>query len=152
MYDYQTDFWNRIEDLHGFSFYRKPIQNTEPYRAITVVDVYRYIVGHYAKPQTEALRSMTSSKEAKKFKATHFDYCTFSGLFRRRNEQELILHSGLMCIDFDHVGNPDKLKEQLLQHEYFDTELMFTSPSGDGVKWIIPIELKAGSILAISRL
>ena len=59
-----------------------------------------------------------------------------------RNEKELLQHSGLMCLDFDHVGNPDKLKEQLLKHEYFDTELMFTSPSGDGVKWIIPIELK----------
>lgn len=105
MYDNASDFWDGMEDLHEFSFFRKPIQNTEPYRAI-------------------------------------FDYCTFSGLFRRRNEKELLQHSGLMCLDFDHVGNPDKLKEQLLKHEYFDTELMFTSPSGDGVKWIIPIELK----------
>lgn len=142
MYDNASDFWDGIENLHEFSFFRKPIQNTEPYRAITVVDVYRYVVGHYAKQQTETLRTMPSSSEAKKFKATHFDYCTFSGLFRRRNEKELLQHSGLMCLDFDHVGNPDKLKEQLLKHEYFDTELMFTSPSGDGVKWIIPIELK----------
>lgn len=43
-----------------FSFFRKPIQNIEPLRAIGIVDVYRYVVGHYAKPQTEALRSMTS--------------------------------------------------------------------------------------------
>ena len=142
MYDNASDFWDGMEDLHEFSFFRKPIQNTEPYRAITVVDVYRYVVGHYAKQQTETLRAMPSSSEAKKFKATHFDYCTFSGLFSRRNEKELLQHSGLMCLDFDHVGNPDKLKEQLLKHEYFDTELMFTSPSGDGVKWIIPIELK----------
>ena len=139
MYDNASDFWDGMEDLHEFSFFRKPIQNTEPYRAITVVDVYRYVVGHYAKQQTETLRAMPSSSEAKKFKSTHFDYCTFSGLFRRRNEKELLQHSGLMCLDFDHVGNPDKLKEQLLKHEYFDTELMFTSPSGDGVKWIIPI-------------
>ena len=47
-----------------------------------------------------------------------------------------------MCLDFDHIGNPEKFKELLLQHDYFDTELLFTSPSGDGVKWIIPIELK----------
>ena len=142
MYGNASDFWDGMEDLHEFSFFRKPIQNTEPYRAITVVDVYSYVVGHYAKQQTETLRTMPSSSEAKKFKATHFDYCTFSGLFRRRNEKELLQHSGLMCLDFDHVGNPDTLKEQLLKHEYFDTELMFTSPSGDGVKWIIPIELK----------
>ena len=43
--DYATDFWRDMDDLHGFSFYRKPIQNIEPCRAITVVDVYRYLVG-----------------------------------------------------------------------------------------------------------
>lgn len=71
MYDNASDFWDGMEDLHEFSFFRKPIQNTEPYRAITVVDVYRYVVGHYAKQQTETLRAMPSSSEAKKFKATH---------------------------------------------------------------------------------
>ena len=39
-----------------FSFFRKPIQNIEPIRAVGIVDVYRYIIGHYAQPQTEALR------------------------------------------------------------------------------------------------
>ena len=39
-----------------FSFFRKPIQNIEPIRAVGIVDVYRYITGHYAQPQTEALR------------------------------------------------------------------------------------------------
>ena len=53
-----------------FSFFRKPIQNTEPLRAIDIVDVYRYVVGHYARPQTEALRSMVSSADAKRYKAT----------------------------------------------------------------------------------
>jgi len=37
-----------------FSFFRKPIQNIEPLRAIGIVDVYRYVVGHYAQPQTES--------------------------------------------------------------------------------------------------
>ena len=49
-----------------FSFFRKPIQNTEPLRAIGIVDVYRYVVGHYARPQTEALRSMASPADAKR--------------------------------------------------------------------------------------
>ena len=125
-----------------FSFFRKPIQNIEPIRAVGIVDVYRYIIGHYAQPQTEALRLMLSSSEAKRYKATHFDYCTFSGLFRKRNEKELIIHSGLMCLDFDHVDNIGELKQQLLNHEYFDTELLFVSPSGNGLKWIIPVDLK----------
>ena len=62
-----------------FSFFRKPIQNIEPIRAVGIVDVYRYIIGHYAQPQTEKLRQMQSSPEAKKYKASHVDYCTFSG-------------------------------------------------------------------------
>lgn len=142
MYDDETDLYGLMEDLTAFSFFRKPIQNTEPYRAITIVDVYRYVTGHYAKARTETLRSMTSPAEAKKYKSANFDFCTFSGLFRKRSEKELILHSGLLCIDFDHVGNPETLKERLLKHDYFDTELMFTSPSGDGVKWIISIDLR----------
>ena len=125
-----------------FSFFRKPIQNTEPLRAIGIVDVYRYVVGHYARPQTEALRSMASPADAKRYKAAHFDYCTFSGLFRKRNEKELIMHSGLMCLDFDHVEDMEMVKQQLLNHEYFDTELLFTSPSGNGLKWVIPVDLK----------
>ncbi len=142
MFDDDTDFWSWMPDMAAFSFFRKPIQNTEPCRAITVVDVYRYVVGHYAKVQTETLRAMTSLSEAKKYKATHFNFCTFSGLFRKRSERELIQHSGLMCIDFDHIGDSEALKARLLEHEYFETELMFTSPSGDGVKWIIPVELR----------
>ena len=146
------------ETDYCFSFFRKPIQNIEPLRAIGVVDVYRYVVGHYAQPQTEALRSMTSPTDVKKYKASHFemtspadvkkykashfDYCTFSGLFRKRNEKELIMHSGLMCLDFDHIENMEEVKQQILNHEYFDTELLFTSPSGNGLKWIIPVDLK----------
>ena len=111
-------------------------------QAVGIVDVYRYITGHYAQPQTEALRLMATSPEAKRYKATHFDYCTFSGLFRKRNERELIMYSGLMCLDFDHVENIMELKQKLLNHEYFDTELLFVSPSGNGLKWIIPVDLK----------
>ena len=130
------------QTVYQFSFFRKPIQNTEPLRAVGIVDIYRYIVGHYAEPQTTALRALTDNKEAKRYKATHFDFCTFSGLFRKRNEEELVMHSGLMCIDFDHVKDLDGLKRRLLENEYFDTELMFVSPSGDGLKWIIAVELQ----------
>ena len=44
-----------------------------------------------------------------------------------------------MCIDFDHLPNVGEMKSRLLTDEYFDTQLLFTSPSGDGLKWIISI-------------
>ena len=28
-----------------------------------------------------------------------------------------------------------------MQDEYFETELLFVSPSGDGIKWVIPIDI-----------
>ena len=134
-----------MTDTYCISFFRKPIQNVEPLRAVDIVDLYRYIVGPYAQPQTEALRAIVNPAEAKRYKAIHFDYCTFSGLFRKRNEKELISHTGLLCIDFDGVPDVESLKARLLQHEYFETELLFTSPSGHGVKWVIPIDLKGWS-------
>ena len=109
-----------ITDTFQFSFFRKPIQNTEPVRAVGIIDIYRYIVGHYAMLPTAALRNLTNKAEAKRYKATHFDYCTFSGLFRKRREDDLLMHSGLMCIDFDHVPDLIDLKQRLLADEYFE--------------------------------
>lgn len=52
------------------------------------------------------------------------------------------MHSGLMCLDFDDIEDIDGLKQLLLRHDYFDTELLFVSPSGNGLKWIIPVDLQ----------
>lgn len=84
-----------IADVYQFSFFRKPILNTEPLRAVGIIDIYRYIVGHYAMLPTAALRNLTNKAEAKRYKATHFDYCTFSGLFRKRREDDLLMQSRL---------------------------------------------------------
>ncbi len=130
------------DQIYQFSFFRKPVMNVEPYCAVDIVDVFRYVAGYYAQQRTATLRSIPDAKGRATYKANNFDFCCFSGLFRKRNERELVMHSGLMCIDFDHVADIPRLKDQLLNHPYFDTELMFTSPSGDGVKWIIPVELQ----------
>jgi hypothetical protein len=83
------------------------------------------------------------SAQARKFKAANFDYCTFSGVFTTLNDKALIKHSGLLCLDFDHLPSVEKLRFQRLQDEYFDTQLLFVSPSGDGLKWIISIDTTA---------
>lgn len=49
-------------------------------------------------------------------------------------------HSGLLAVDFDHLTNLQEVRQLLLADEYFDTQLLFVSPSGDGLKWIIPID------------
>ncbi len=123
-----------------FSFFKAPVRNTIPHKSVSLVQVYKYIIGDYAKERTKKLRNIKDQKQARQFKASTFDYCTFSGAFTTRNDKALISHSGLLCVDFDHLQSVDLLRNQLLQDEYFETQLLFVSPSGDGLKWIISID------------
>jgi hypothetical protein len=91
------------------------------------------------------IRQLQDKANSRDFKAQSFDYVTFSGTFRKRSDKDLLKHSGLITIDFDHVQDIEQLKQTLLNDEYFDTELLFVSPSGDGLKWIISIDLTRGS-------
>ena len=130
------------EKAFAFSFFKAPIKNTIPHKTVSLVQVYNAITGEYYKQHTEKLRSITDVVQARKYKAANFDYCTFSGVFTSRNDKSLVTHSELMCIDFDHVQNTDTLRQALLADEYFDTQLLFVSPSGDGLKWIIEIDTR----------
>lgn len=125
-----------------FSFYSSPIRNTKPSGTFTLTDAYNYITGNRAIHNTCQLRAIKDPNYARQFKASHFDYCTFSGIFKYRNDKALIQHSGLLCLDFDHLPNIEEVRNQLLQDEYFETMLLFVSPSGDGLKWIIRIDIE----------
>ena len=137
------------------SYFRHPISNTIPAKVIDLKGIYEKIKGESFVTNTSKLRNIKDSKEARKYKAYNFDYVTFSGIFSRRNDKALLSHSGLLTIDFDHISNIDSLKEILLQDQYFETELMFVSPSGDGLKWIIPIDISKEKhqifFIAVSR-
>lgn len=124
-----------------FSYYTRPVTNVIPAKQVSLVEVYHLIKGDAFASCTSTLRSMQDAKNARKFKAQHFDYVTFSGTFSKRNDANLQKHSGLLAVDFDHVQDLNGLKEALLNDSYFETELLFVSPSGDGLKWIIPIDL-----------
>ena len=102
--------------------------------------MYNAIKGEYYKERTQALRAFANNKLARQYKAQQFDYCTFSGVFTSRNDKALVKHSGLLVVDFDHLNSVETLFKRLLQDEYFDTQLLFRSPSGDGLKWVISID------------
>jgi hypothetical protein len=142
-----------LGDLGGclFSFFKAPISNTKPHKAVTLLQIYNAIKGNYYKERTQKLRAILAAPSplerargevARKFKAANFDYCTFSGVFTTRNDKALVKHSGLLCMDFDHLNNVEVLFNRLLKDDYFDTQLLFRSPSGDGLKWIISIDTK----------
>ena len=124
-----------------FSFFKAPVSNTVPHKSVNLLQIYNAIKGDYYKERTEKLRVISDVQQARKFKAANFDYCTFSGTFTSRNDKALINHSGLLCIDFDHLNDVETLFNRLLQDDYFDTQLLFRSPSSNGLKWIIAIDI-----------
>jgi hypothetical protein len=128
-------------EIPSFSLFLHPVSNVNPYQTINLWEAWSLIRSPYYKEQTTQLREINEPKEARKFKASQFDYATFSGVFTKRSDDALKRHSGLLTIDFDHVPHIGELKILLSQDNYFETELMFVSPSGDGVKWIISIDL-----------
>jgi hypothetical protein len=128
-----------------FSFFKRPITNTKPDKELNVFEVYKLINSDLYKLNTLNIRQLQDKAKSRVFKAQNFDYVTFSGTFSKRTDNDLIKHSGLITIDFDHVHDLEQLKKALLNDEYFDTELLFVSPSGDGLKWIIQIDLSQGS-------
>ena len=123
------------------SFFKAPVRNVFPSESLRLHQVFALITSNKYKKITEELRAITNVKEARKFKANRFDYVTLSGTFEKRSDKNLLKHSNLLTIDFDHLENLQELRTQLLNDEYFETEMLFISPSGDGLKWIIRINI-----------
>ncbi|MBR4147954.1 MAG: virulence protein E [Bacteroidales bacterium] len=123
--------------IQCFSMFSRPITNKRPYITVNIKDIYNYITSDIAKDETLEYRSITDEKARREFKAKHFDYCTFSGTFKVREDKSIIQHSGLICLDFDHLKDVEGIFNELKHDQYFDTLLLFRSPSGDGLKWVI---------------
>lgn len=124
------------------SFFKAPIRNVFPSETLRLHHIYELISSDKYKSVTIDLRAITDPKIKRKFKANNLDYVTFSGVFERRNDNNLVKHSHLITIDFDHLENLEKTRQLLLADKAFDTELLFASPSGDGLKWIVRVDLE----------
>ena len=119
----------------------------KPYMQGTLNDVFAVMNTPQIAQLTRELRALKDEKQQKLFKAEKLPFVTFSGQFSYRNTKGLIAHSGLMCFDFDHLPNDadvQRVRRVLLGDPTFATELMFTSPRGNGVKWITHIDLERG--------
>lgn len=121
----------------------------------TVDQVMKNIRSTKYRAQTDHLRTITDTEVARIYKAGkpdeqgklevagHFYGVTWSGCFEGgKKTQHLQQHSGLICMDMDGL-TPDKLatlSAQLRADEY--THLLFISPSGSGLKWVVRTELQ----------
>lgn len=146
-----------------FSYFRAPVSNVQPYAAFDLRQVYNVVRGDGYRAVTLELRRLCarlhegklSKRDVQRFKARYFDYVTFSGTFTSRSNDNLLQHSGLICFDFDDISthfpdsNPRRavrnLRDDLLHDAAIDTALLFRSPGGDGLKWVVPIDLSQGT-------
>jgi len=126
-----------LKNMPSFSIFRRPITNKHPYQVVNLIDVFNYIISDFAKDRTNELRTIKDNRYRRQYKANKFDYCTFSGIFSVRTDKAIIQHSGLICLDFDHLKDVEAIFEALKEDTYFETLLLFRSPSGDGLKWVI---------------
>ena len=117
-----------------FSFFLAPAMQVKPWSTFSIRKAYEYITTDMdALTATYRLRDIHDEKERKLFKKRGFAFCTFSGIFRYRSRDGLISHSGLLCIDIDHVGSHfqlDDLRKRLIDDEQFLTELCFVTEMG----------------------
>ena len=130
--DQEDDSWRPL-----VSFFRPPVRNTLPSESLSLWEVHNRITCEAYRDFTHQLRSLSDPKEIRALKASSFAYVTFAGTFSSRNDRNLLQGSDLLVLDFDHLPDPERVKQQLLQDEYFDTEMLFLSPSGTGLKWVI---------------
>lgn len=124
-----------------FSFFSKPITNKKPLRIVNLLQVCQVIRSRYYENVVRLLRSIVDKEGQRRFKAKNLDYITPSGTFSYGNDESLICHSGILCMDLDDIENVEELKQKLIDDIHFDTLLLFVSPCGHGLKWFIAIDL-----------
>ncbi|MBP6979028.1 MAG: DUF3987 domain-containing protein [Bacteroidales bacterium] len=126
-----------------FSYFSRPITNRYPTRTVDLATVHELITSPTFKYATERLRQLPPrSPQCADYKSSSFDYVTFSGVFSHRQKNGLVSHSGLLTLDFDDIPDPAELKHQLSTDPFFPNGLIYISPSGQGLKWITPIDTK----------
>lgn len=104
---------------------------------ITTEQVVSRIKSGKSKLLIDKLRACNDIDDRKKLKIKLPSIC-FSGKFSKREDKGLLQHSGLIAIDFDHLGDRiNELRSRLITDRY--TYMLFVSPSGDGLKLIVKI-------------
>ena len=126
---------------YKMSFFNAPITNKVPSGTVIPDELARMVRSTWLEPQTRALRAIADKASARSYKGQQLPYATISGVFSYCSDACLVKHSRLLCIDLDGVEDVDALKQRLIADGHFFTVLAFRSPSGNGLKWVIVIDL-----------
>jgi len=122
-----------------FSYYRGGILATVPYAAITPAQLHTVLTSPRHRARTDALRAAPVGSPQRAELKKGLDYVTPAGTFARRANDALAEPSGLLVLDFDHVPDVAAARAALLADALLAPELvlLFTSPSGDGLKALV---------------
>ena len=123
-----------------FSIFKKPVTNITDTDQLNIFDVYDLIKESYVE-STFQLRQATDKSKVATLKRTNFHSVTFSGVFSTRNDNALVKHSNLICIDIDGLLKikMNRVRKLLRSDPYLI--LFFVSPSGTGLKVVFPVDI-----------
>ena len=154
-----------METVFKMSFFKAPIWNKSPLKVVSLFWVWLTVTMKWMQlgvdpdrdvslsSKTECLRNLEGDDAQRQFKGKNFDYITPAGIFTYCDDKSMVEPSDVLCIDLDHLDDdsqamkrklsPAEMKQLLLADPYWGdkTLLMFTSPRGHGVKWLIEIDL-----------
>lgn len=131
--------------LFEMSFFNAPITNKVPLRTVTLTQVAKAVRSNWLEQPTKALRLITDKEQARAFKGSQLPYVTPAGVFSYCSDASMVSYSSVLCMDLDHIGDVDVLKQRLIADRLFETLMAFRSPSGDGLKWFIRTDLQKGT-------
>jgi hypothetical protein len=79
-----------------------------------------------------------AAKEAARNAKKELSGVLFSGEFSERANDKIISHSGVLCLDIDHLEDGASLKHALADDDH--VQAFFASPTGSGLKVLLRIE------------
>jgi len=114
--------------------------NHKPIRTATVRDIVEFIRSDRLKADIERLRGHLAAGQPDLYNAGKLRLMgvSWSGVFSYLNKKSLTTHSGLVVIDFDHLGASLPTVRAKLEADPAAV-VVFTSPSGDGLKAIYAV-------------
>lgn len=115
----------------------KLVMATRPECTMSVAQMYDYIRGEEARYHTETLRNLTDHTQAQAYKMANFKIVTLGGIFNYRRAKDIAQESGLMILDVDDLESPEevqRVRQTFIEDKNVISAIVFTSPSGDGVK------------------
>ena len=126
------------------SYFNPRITNTNPVDKMSYVDVYQLVTSGTLVEITNEIRSICNPDLVKELKGMKLPHITPSGIAYTRCDDGMKYHNETICIDVDDLESEEQLQETkriLIEDPSFKTIILFRSPSGNGLKWFVPIDL-----------